>query len=143
MSAIRNSPELYECMLGDVPEQQPRLPRSNKSLAIANEDPLLEYTLRRRLPVLGECANSHSVDSLSHLPFLLNPLLRGEQVALITKDNSDGLWASLQCTFWLSPSLQLLQWTINSKEKVGVIPIKNIVECNVHSSAPRVILYEY
>ena len=75
MSAIRNSPELYECMLACAPMGQPRLPRSNKSLAIANEDPFSSIRYDADFQCLVR-ANFHSVDSLSHLPFLLNPLKR-------------------------------------------------------------------
>ena len=126
--AVRNGPEIYECMLGDLPDPQSKLSQCNKTVQMDDRGSLLEFTLRRQLPILGGSAEAQMTSSISSLQYLLNPLVRGEQVFLITKDVSSGLWATLSCTFWLSPSLQLLQWTIDTKENVGIIPMRNIVD---------------
>ena len=89
---------------------------SNKSVAIANR--LLD-TVTTPTSVLGECANSHSVDSLSHLPFLLNPLLRGAGSCSDYQDNSDRLWASLRCTCKLGHPFNCCNGQLTAKKRLG------------------------
>jgi hypothetical protein len=138
-TSVRNSESLYDCILGDVPHVEEKDPiegsvlssttaGSERQMVGQPANSLQEYTLIRPLPILGGFVGDKGNSTYQDLHTMLNPLLCGEEMFLLSTDIVSAYgatWRAMKCAFWLSPDLRILQWASHEKDS-GVIPIENI-----------------